>query len=127
MPLDLHPNDNARESRPSIWIFQGRAIALLVVGVVVGVAVFRILDSVGVDWPINIPLSLSPLALIAAFVQLLVNGRPSRYATDLLLWTVWRCRARLYYVGVFDRPPQFWTKSRRMPPPPRDFVGKEVG
>ena len=43
MPLELHSNDNAREGRPSVWIFQGNSVVLLVAGVAAFVALFRIL------------------------------------------------------------------------------------
>ena len=43
--ISLHPNDNARDARPSIWIFQGRAIALLVLGVASSSSVVPVADT----------------------------------------------------------------------------------
>ena len=34
MALEMHPNDNAREGKPALWIFEGRSVAFLVGGVV---------------------------------------------------------------------------------------------
>ena len=41
----MHSNDNAREGRPSIGIFQGRSVVLLVIGAGTFVGLFRILDA----------------------------------------------------------------------------------
>ncbi len=37
MGVELRPNDNAREGRASVWIFSGRSIVYLVVGVAMGI------------------------------------------------------------------------------------------
>lgn len=126
MPLTLHPNDNAREGKPGIWIFQGRTMVLLVVAVVLFVAIFRICDAAGLDWFFSLVVSVLPLCGITLFVHLLINGKPPSYAFDLFLWGVWRLRAWLYRMGVLDRPPQFWVKEPRVLPSPNRFIGKEV-
>jgi hypothetical protein len=113
MALEMHSNDCAREGRPAIWIFSGQAVVLLVIGVAVFVALFRILSSMDVDWPVNIVVSLLPLSVITLLVHLLVNGRPPNYAGDLLLFLVWRLRSRLYLVGAIDRAPELWRPQRK--------------
>ena len=45
MGVELQPNDNAREGRPSVWIFSGRSIVYLVVGVALGIALFRLANT----------------------------------------------------------------------------------
>ena len=106
MPLELHANDNAREGKPAIWLFQGKSVALLIAGVVMGISLFRILDTLSIDWWVALPLSLVPLALLGAFVHCLVNGKPPSFAADLFVWFAWRFRARLYLIGLLDRPPR---------------------
>ena len=59
----MHANDNAREGRPGVWIFQGRSVVLLVIGAGLFVGLFRILDFAGIDLPLNFALSLLPLAM----------------------------------------------------------------
>ena len=117
MPLEMHSNDNAREGRPGVWIFQGRSVVLLVIGVAAFVALFRMLDAAGVDLPFNIALSLLPLALMAFYVWRFVNDKPPSYAQDLLFWHLFRFRQWLYMQGAIDRPPSFWAKSGELPAP----------
>ena len=117
MPLELRPNDNAREARPSLWIFQGRAIVLFVIGVGVAVAFYRIFDAAGVEWEFNISLSLLPLALMASFVHLFVNGKAPSFAQDTVALHAFRFRQWVYLQGALNRPPQFWIKSAELPPP----------
>jgi hypothetical protein len=113
MALEMHSNDCAREGRPAVWIFSGKAVVFLVIGVAVFVALFRILASMDIDWPINIVVSLLPLLGITLLVHLLVNGRPPSYAGDLLLFLIWRLRSRLYVAGTIERPPELWRTQRK--------------
>ena len=119
MQLELHSNDNAREGRPGVWIFQGNSAVLLVAGVAAFVALFRILVAAEVDWPLAFVLSLIPLLALAAYVHLMVNGRAPSYSTDVLLF-LWRVKVRTYLAGALDRPPQFWVKGQR-PRHPSEF------
>ena len=120
MLLELHSNDNAREGRPGVWIFQGNSVVLLVAGVAVFVALFRILAAAEIDWPFALGLSLIPLLSLAAYVHLMVNGKAPSYAVDVLLFFLWRVRVRTYLAGALDRPPQFWVKATR-PRHPGEF------
>jgi hypothetical protein len=120
MQLELHSNDNAREGRPGVWIFQGNSVVLLVAGVASFVALFRILVAAEVDWLLALVLSLVPLVALAAYVHLMVNSKAPSYAADVLLFFLWRVKARTYLAGALDRPPQFWVKGQR-PPHPNEF------
>jgi hypothetical protein len=108
MRLEFHSNDNGREGRPGIWIFQGSSVALLVAGVAAFVALFRILAATGVDLPFALGISFIPLLALGACVHLMVNGRAPSYATDVLLFFIWRVKVRTYLAGALDKPPQFW-------------------
>jgi hypothetical protein len=120
MHLELHFNDNAREGRPSVWIFQGNSVVLLVAGVAAFVTIFRVLVAAEVDWLLALVLSLVPLVALAAYVHLMVNGRAPSYATDVLLFASWRVKVAAYLAGALDRPPQFWVKGQR-PRHPSEF------
>jgi hypothetical protein len=111
--IEMHSNDCAREGRPGIWIFSGQSVVFLVIGVAIFVALFRILASMDVDWPVNIVVSSLPLLVITLLVYLLVNGKPASYAGDLLLFLAWRLRSRLYFAGAIDRPPELWRTQRK--------------
>ena len=115
MSLEIHANDNAREGRPGVWIFQGRSVVLLVIGAGLFVGLFRILDFAGADLPLNFPLSLLPLALMTVYVWRFVNDKPVSYAQDLLTWHLFRFRQALYMSGALDRPPSFWIRSGALP------------
>jgi hypothetical protein len=120
MPLEFHSNDNAREGRPGIWIFQGNSVVLLVVGVAAFVAFFQIFAAGGLDWPFSLGLSFIPLLALAVYVHLMVNGKAPSYATDVLSFFIWRVKVRTYLAGALDRPPQFWVKATR-PRHPNQF------
>jgi len=120
MALSLNPNDCARTAQPSLWIFQGPAVGLLVVGVLFFVCLMLVLSRLGVDWIPTIVLSASPLAAITIFVQFFVNGRPPSYALDLLALQIWRLRCSWYLQRLLDKPPQLWIVPRT-PRHPKEF------
>jgi hypothetical protein len=93
---------------------------LLVIGAGLFIGLFRILDAAGVDWPLNIAVSLLPLALMAFYVWRFVNDKPSSYAWDLFMLGVWRCKSWLYLKGALGRPPAFWIRGR-VPRHPSEF------
>jgi hypothetical protein len=64
MALEFHSNDNAREARPSVWVFQGPYAILLVFGVLVFILSFRVLATWGVDLIPNVIASAFPLGLM---------------------------------------------------------------
>ena len=111
----MHANDNAREGRPGVWIFQGRSVVLLVIGAGLFVGLFRILDVAGADLPLNFALSLLPLALMTVYVWRFVNDKPVSYAQDLVTWHLFRFRQALYMSGALDRPPSFWIRCGVLP------------
>ena len=120
MALELHANDCARIARPSIWIFEGPAVGLLVVGVLFFISLFLVLSRLGVDWVPTTVISALPLAGITVFVRFFVNGRPPSYALDLLVYQVWRVRSWWYLQRLLDKPPQLWVVSRA-PRHPKEF------
>jgi len=113
----MNANDNAREGRPGVWIFQGRSVVLLVIGAGLFVGLFRIMDFAGIDLPLNFALSLLPLGLMTLYVWRFVNDKPVSYAQDLLAWHLFRFRQWLYTSGALDRPPPFWIPSAELPAP----------
>jgi hypothetical protein len=121
MALQLHPNDNAREAKPSLWIFHGRAVGLLVVGVMFFVCLVTILGRMGADWAPAIVISALPLAGITVFVAVFVNGQAPSHALDLVALQMWRLRCWFYLQRLLDNPPELWAVSRA-PRHPKDFL-----
>jgi hypothetical protein len=122
MALELRPNDNAREGRPSVWIFSGQSVVLLVIGVGLSLVLFRVANALwGFDTVPSLVIGIMPLALITAFVAFFVNGKPESYALDLALLQVFRMQRWLYVTGIVDRPPEFWVRGK-CPRHPREFT-----
>jgi hypothetical protein len=121
MGLELHSNDCARTARPSIWIFEGPNVGLLVVGVLFFIALFLVLSRLGVEWIPAVVISALPLAGITIFVGCFVNGRAPSYALDLFLQAVWRFKCGCYLAGALDRPPELWVTGRK-PMHPTQFI-----
>jgi hypothetical protein len=113
MALQLRPNDNAREGRPSVWIFSGQSVVLLVLGVGLSLGLFRIANALwGLETGPSLIIGIIPLGVITAFVAFFVNGKPESYALDLALWGAFRLQSRLFVIGVIDRPPEFWVRGK---------------
>jgi hypothetical protein len=122
MALQLRPNDNAREGRPSVWIFSGQSVVLLVIGVGLGLVLFRIANALwGLETVPSLIIGILPLTLITAFVAFFVNGKPESYALDLMLLQAFRIQRWLYLTGLVDRPPEFWMRGKP-PRHPREFT-----
>jgi len=120
MALSLNPNDCARKAQPSLWIFQGPAVGLLVMGVMFFVSLMLVLSRLGVDWISTVFISALPFAAITIFVHFFVNGRPPSFALDLLAMQMWRVRCSWYFQRLMDNPPQLWVISRA-PRHPKEF------
>jgi hypothetical protein len=116
MPLQLHANDCSREAKPGIWIFSGRLVVLLVIGVAAFIVIVRTLANYEVDWIIAIPVALLPLGAMTLFVWLIRDKAPS-WAWDALAWNVWRLKVWLYFNGARDRPPVIWLESKTITHP----------
>ena len=122
MALEMRANDNAREGRPSVWIFSGRSVVLLVIGVGLSLTLFRVANALwGFETVPSLVIGIIPLGLITAFVAFFVNGKPESYALDLALLQVFRIQRRLYLTGIIDRPPEFWVRGKP-PRHPREFT-----
>jgi hypothetical protein len=117
--MEMHSNDTAREGKPGIWIFHGRAVAALVIGVAITVSLFRILSAFDIDLLVIVVISVFPF-LVIALVVWLMRGKPSSYAEDMLLLFLWRARFRLYTLGALDHPPELWIKGKH-PTHPKEF------
>lgn len=112
MPL-FHPNDSAREARPSLWIFSGSNTGWLVIGVLFFVSLAMLLSRLGFDWFVTLPLSLLPLGFITLFVMYFVNDRAPSHALDLVAFKLWQVKSRLFLHGLMERPPELWARGRK--------------
>ena len=122
--LEFNDNDCARESRPGVWIFQGRYAVLLVIGASAFLMLFKIVSNAGFDFLSTVAISLVPLALMSLWVAFFVNGKPVSYTYDLLLLGRFRFRAWLYRQGIIHRAPGFALLSPA-PPHPDEFNSEQ--
>jgi hypothetical protein len=67
--------------RAAVWIFRGKSVVLAVCGAAAFVGLFRILAACGVDRPVDIGDSVSPVLAIVGYVHLLGNGKSPTFAT----------------------------------------------
>jgi hypothetical protein len=124
MALQLRPNDNAREGRPSVWIFSGQSVVLLVIGVGLSLGLFRVANALwGLETVPSLIVGIIPLGVITAFVAFFVNGKPESYALDLAFWHAFRLQSWLYVIGLMERPPEFWVRGKA-PRHPIEFSAK---
>ena len=107
MPLESHSNDTSRQAEGSIGWFVGRNVALLVIGMMIFVALVRILSAWYVDWFITIPVALLPLACLTVFAWF-TRGKPKSWMSDLAWFYIWKAKVRMYMSGCLDRPPVLW-------------------
>ena len=120
MSLQLNPNDNAREARPTLWVFSGSAIGFVPLAVLASICSFMILSRSGFDWWVALLISVLPCVGLAALAHFFLNGKPPSYLFDLLALASWRLRCWLYFAGCMDNPPLFQIKVRA-PRHPREF------
>jgi hypothetical protein len=115
--MELHRNDVSQDARPSVWIFEGKSVLLLVGSVAAGVAIFQAVSEIGVELVPAAAMASAPPLAAAAVVALCVNGKPPSYFSDLLKWQGFRLKTWLYSIGALDRPPQLWCPGPVVPHP----------
>jgi hypothetical protein len=118
--MQLNPNDNAREARPTLWIFSGPTIGFVPLAVLASICSFMILSRTGFEWRAAILISALPCLGLAALAYFFLNGQPPNYLFDLLALASWRLRCWLYFAGWLDNPPLFRVKVRA-PRHPSEF------
>ena len=114
MSLELHSNDVGRQAEPGLFMFHGRWVALLPLGVLAGICIFRLLIVIDVDWFVAVVIACLPAAACAGFVHFFVNARPPSFFFDLSLLASWRFKTWLYWNKCADRPPLLWLKPKRL-------------
>jgi hypothetical protein len=124
MALEVKPNEVGMESNPSLGVFVGpQAVVLMCISVMLGVALFRLLGSMGVGPILDIIISLLPMVGVTLFVVLMVNGKPPSYAMDFATEKLFRLRSSLYWLGVVEKPAPFWVFDRA---PKLPGIGKKA-
>lgn len=113
MGIELHANDTSHHAEPAIWIFRGKSIGLLALGVLVFVVLFRLLSILNIDWWIAGIISVMPLAALTLIVHLFVNGCPPSYLIDWLFLKSWEFKTWLYMGDCLSKSPLLWIDGKK--------------
>jgi hypothetical protein len=79
----IHANDNAREAKVTLWIFEGSSLYVLIVSVALALAGFRYAyDRLGLGTWASAGVGAAPLVLASVYVLTLKLGKPKSYDID---------------------------------------------
>lgn len=79
----VHPNDNAREAKATIWIFEGSSLYVLIASVALALAAFRYCyDGLGLGTWGSAAGGAAPLVTASVYVVTLKLGKPKSYDID---------------------------------------------
>jgi hypothetical protein len=80
----IHANDNAREAKVTLWIFEGSSLYVLIVSVALALAGFRYAyDRLGLGTWASAGVGVAPLILASVYVLTLKLGKPKSYDVDV--------------------------------------------
>jgi hypothetical protein len=113
MATELHANDTSRQAEPAIWVFRGKSIGFLAIGVLCFIGLFRLFSIWYIDWWIAGVISLMPLGAMTLIVHIFVNGRSPSHLTDWLFLESWKFKTWIYMNACLDKPPCLWVESRK--------------
>ena len=79
----IHPNDNSREAKATIWIFEGSSLYVLIAAMALALAAFRYgYDGLGLGAWGSAAAGAAPLVIATVYVVTLRLGRPKSYDID---------------------------------------------
>jgi hypothetical protein len=80
----IHVNDNAREAKATIWIFEGSSLYVLIAAMALALVTFRYCyDGLGLGTLGSAAAGTTPLVIASAYVVTLKLGRPKSYDIDV--------------------------------------------
>jgi len=105
----FHPNDNAREAKANLWIFEGKSLYFLIAGIALAVLLYRFAFE-RLQWGnASVAIAVVPLLLITAYVVLLKIGKPKSYDMDFFRSWGLRTLASLHRSGLLRSTLDFYT------------------
>ena len=79
----IHSNDNAREAKATIWIFEGSSLYVLIASFALALAGFRYCyDALGLGTWVSVLVGEIPLVVAMIYVVSLKLGKPKSYDID---------------------------------------------
>lgn len=85
MPLRQHANDNARDAKPMVWIFEGSNVYVFVGGFAASLVAFRLCFDKGLSVVESGIVAALPISSAIAYVVFLKAGKPASYDGDMVL------------------------------------------
>lgn len=117
----IHQNDNARDAKPMLWIFEGSSILWFIGGLGLSLVAFRLCyDRFGMSIGESGVIGAGPLALAIAYIVLLRAGKPKSYDTDVFLSLNFRFIALVQRQGWLRTAKHLYSKPAKRPAHPRD-------
>jgi hypothetical protein len=79
----IHANDNAREAKATVWIFEGTSLFFLIGAFALALLGYRYCyDRLGLGTWGSLAVAIVPLVLVTAYVLILKLGKPKSYDLD---------------------------------------------
>ena len=85
MALTSHPNDNTRDTKPMVWIFEGSNVYVFVGGFAASVVTFRLCFDHGMSVMESAITAAVPITAAVCYVVFLKAGKPKSYDGDMLV------------------------------------------
>jgi len=83
MALTQHQNDNARDAKPMVWIFEGSNVYVFVGGFTLSLVLFRMSYDRHLSLVESAVIASVPLSIAIAYVVFLKAGKPKSYDADM--------------------------------------------
>lgn len=119
MALQQHQNDNARDAKPMVWIFEGSNVYVFVGGFAASLVTFRLCFDRGLSLVESAVTAALPITLAIAYVVCLKAGKPASYDGDMLISLNYRLICWLQRMGAIRFGGHLYIKPPSPPAHPR--------
>jgi hypothetical protein len=119
MALQQHPNDNARDAKPMVWIFEGSNVYLFVGGFAASLVAFRFCFDRGLSMVESTIVATIPISTAIGYVVFLKAGKPASYDGDMLVSLNYRLICWLQRMGLIRFGGHLHMKPSKPPAHPR--------
>ena len=118
MALTSHPNDNTRDTKPMVWIFEGSNVYVFVGGFAASVVTFRLCFDHGMSVMESAITAAVPITAAVCYVVFLKAGKPKSYDGDMLVSLNYRAACLLQRLGWLRTRSHLHMKPARPPAHP---------
>ena len=119
MALISHPNDNTRDTKPMVWIFEGSNVYVFVGGFAASVVTFRFCFDKGMSVVESAITAAVPITAAVCYVVFLKAGKPKSYDADMLVSLNYRAACVLQRLGWLRTRSHLHMKPAKPPTHPR--------